>query len=88
MRAATHAWAKGEMGPDSALSIDLIAATGSAAMATPLLTDRNRAWAAALAARLKMRGTILFAAGAGHFIGAGSVIEQLEARGVRVSRVQ
>jgi uncharacterized protein YbaP (TraB family) len=57
-------------------------------MATPLLTDRNRAWAAALAARLKMRGTILFAAGAGHFIGAGSVIEQLEARGVRVSRVQ
>lgn len=88
MRAAAHAWAKGEIGPDSALSIDLVAATGSTAMAAPLLTDRNAAWTAALVKRLKQPGTMLFAAGAGHFIGAGSVIEQLEARGMRVTRVQ
>ncbi|OYX40055.1 MULTISPECIES: TraB/GumN family protein [unclassified Sphingomonas] len=88
MRAAIHAWAKGDVGPDSALSVDLVATTGSAAMAAPLLTDRNSAWTRALIRQLKTPGTMLFAAGAGHFIGTGSVIEQLETRGVRVSRVQ
>ncbi|OYY72488.1 TraB/GumN family protein [Sphingomonas sp. 28-63-12] len=88
MRAATHAWAKGEIGPDSPLTIDLRVATGSDALAGPLLTDRNRAWASELIKRLRRPGTTLFAAGAGHFIGAGSLIDALEARGVRVMRVQ
>lgn len=88
LRAATHAWAKGEVGPDSALTIDLAAATGSAALAAPLLTNRNAAWAATLIARMRRPGTCLFAAGAGHFIGDGSLIAQLEMRGVRVDRVQ
>ncbi len=88
LRAPIHAWAKGDVGPDSLLTIDLAATTGSSALAGPLLDDRNRAWTDALIRRLKTPGTVLFAAGAGHFIGNGSVIELLARRGIEVSRVQ
>jgi len=38
---------------------------------------------------LKQRpGTVLFAAGAGHFIGQGSVIDLLRQRGIRVTRIR
>jgi uncharacterized protein YbaP (TraB family) len=87
--AAAHAWAQGQVGADSPLMIMPESLDPSAAMADPLLTRRNTAWAASLIARLKARpGTILFAAGAGHFVGPGSVIDLLEKSGLRVERVQ
>jgi len=89
LRAPAHAWAKGELGPGSALSVELRDSGGTSALDGPLMADRNRAWAAALAARLKQRhGTVLFAAGAGHFVGTGSVIELLRQRGIRVTRIR
>ncbi len=89
MRASIHAWARGEVGPGSALTVDLQSVTGSAALSAPLLTDRNQAWTGELIRRLRTgRGTILFAAGAGHFIGPGSVIDLLERRGIKVTRIQ
>jgi len=88
LRAPLHAWAKGEIGPGSALTVDLPGASGTSALTAPLLTERNRAWAGALAARLKRPGTILFAAGAGHFIGQDSVLALLRARGIKVTRVE
>lgn len=88
MRAPIHAWAKGEIGPNSPLTIDMAATTGSSALAGPLIDLRNRAWTTALIARLRRPGVFLFAAGAGHFVGADSVIEQLRRRGVRVTRVE
>lgn len=89
LRAPAHAWAKGEIGTASALSVDLKGSSGTSALDGPLMIDRNRAWATTLAARLKQQpGTVLFAAGAGHFIGNGSVIELLRRRGIRVTRIR
>ena len=89
LRAPAHAWARGEVGPGSALSVDLKGTSGTSALDGPLMVDRNRAWATTLAARLKQRpGTVLFAAGAGHFIGDGSVIDLLRQRGIRVTRIR
>jgi uncharacterized protein YbaP (TraB family) len=87
-RAPTHAWAKGEIGTGSALTATLSGPSGSKALSGPLMTDRNRAWTNALVRRLKVPGTALFAAGAGHFIGPDSVLELLRQRGVPVTRVQ
>lgn len=87
--AAAHAFARGEVGPDSPLMIMPTAFDPNAAMADPLLASRNAAWVESLIARLKARrGTTLFAAGAGHFVGPGSVIDLLGKRGLRVERVQ
>ena len=88
LRAPLHAWAKGEIGPGSPLTVDLPGASGTSALTAPLLTERNRAWADALAARLKQPGTILFAAGAGHFIGPNSLLDLLRAKGIKVTRVE
>ena len=88
LRAATHAWAKGEVGPESALSMDLAGTSGSGALAGPLISDRNRAWADNLATRLGTPGTMLFAAGAGHFIGNESVLALLRQRGIKVTRLR
>jgi len=84
-----HAWARGEVGADSPLIINPTDLDPSSEMAVPLLDDRNAAWVDDLIRRLNEHdGVILFAAGAGHFVGPGSVIERLESRGVRVERVQ
>ncbi|QIG79138.1 TraB/GumN family protein [Stakelama tenebrarum] len=84
-----HAWARGEVGPDSPLIIQSDGLDQSFALATPLLDDRNLAWTEDLIQRLdESSGVILFAAGASHFVGRGSVIELLEARGITVERVQ
>jgi uncharacterized protein YbaP (TraB family) len=84
-----HAFAQGEVGPDSALVIQSDSFDPSGAMNDPLLAERNAAWVESLIQRLKTkRGTTLFAAGAGHFVGAGSVIELLGMRGLKVERVQ
>lgn len=84
-----HAWAQGNVGYDSPLRIFFDSGDPSSAMADPLLARRNAAWCDALLARLAARpGVVLFAAGAGHFVGPGSVIDMLQKRGVRVDRVQ
>lgn len=88
LRAPVEAWARGEVGPDSALANDLAASSGTSALDGPLMADRNRAWTAALVARLDRPGTVLFAAGAGHFIGDGSVIALLRQQGIRVTRIR
>lgn len=54
---------------------------------TALLTNRNRAWTRWLVERLDRPGTILFAVGAGHLAGRDSVQSMLEARGLRVTRI-
>lgn len=87
--AAAHAWAQGQVGPGSPLMIMPESIDPGAAMADPLLVQRNNAWVDSLIARLRAKpGIILFAAGAGHFVGPGSVIDLLEKRGLRVERVQ
>ncbi|MDG2535472.1 TraB/GumN family protein [Sphingomonas sp. HITSZ_GF] len=87
--AVAHAFARGEVGPDSPLVIQANAFDPAGAINDPLLAERNSAWVDSLIARLKVRkGTTLFAAGAGHFVGAGSVIELLGKRGLKVERVQ
>jgi len=52
-----------------------------------LLTSRNANWAGWIEDRLQRPGTVFVAVGAGHLAGAGSVQEQLEARGLKVTRV-
>ncbi len=57
-------------------------------LAGPLLTDRNRQWAAWLRDRLALPGTILVAVGAGHLVGDDSVQAMLTQQGLEVERVQ
>jgi uncharacterized protein YbaP (TraB family) len=88
LRAPIHAWAKGEVGSDSALTVDMVGSSGTEALSAPLLTNRNRAWAESLAHRLNAPGTALFAAGIGHFVGPGSLLDLLRQRGIKVKRVE
>ena len=57
-------------------------------MIEALLTNRNKAWAKWIKARLARPGTAFVAVGAGHLGGKGSVQEQLQALGVKSARVQ
>ena len=52
-----------------------------------LLTSRNANWAEWIERRLAQPGTVFVAVGAGHLAGRGSVQDQLERRGVKVTRV-
>jgi uncharacterized protein YbaP (TraB family) len=52
-----------------------------------LLVDRNARWAGWIEQRLQTPGTVFVAVGAGHLAGAGSVQDQLAARGLEVTRV-
>jgi uncharacterized protein YbaP (TraB family) len=88
LRAPMHAWAKGEVGPRSALTVDMVGSSGTEALSAPLLADRNRAWADSLMRRLHTPGTALFAAGVGHFVGPNSVLDLLRQRGIKVKRVE
>lgn len=80
------AWASGD--------VAAIAEVADATMAeTPFLIEpvnhaRNRAWAAALIARLETRGDVLVAVGVGHLVGDGSLLDELRARGLRPMRLQ
>lgn len=56
-------------------------------LAARLLTDRNKAWADWIAARLTTPGTLFLAVGAGHLGGPGSVVALLEAKGLTVERL-
>lgn len=88
LRAPMHAWAKGEVGSNSALTVDMVGSSGTQALSAPLLINRNRAWADSLAMRLRQPGTALFAAGISHFIGPGSLLDLLRLRGIKVMRVE
>lgn len=85
-RRGTHAWAKGDMGPDSDLTVEATSSFGQ--FGEPLLAERNAAWAKLLVDRLKTPGALLFAGGAAHFVGNVSVLARIEALGVEVERVQ
>ena len=58
------------------------------AMMEALITNRNRAWAQWVQARLARPGTVFVAVGAGHLAGDGSVQAQLAAKGLTTQRVQ
>jgi uncharacterized protein YbaP (TraB family) len=53
-----------------------------------LFAERNRAWAEVLRRRLDGRGTSFVVVGAGHLAGPDSLLELLEAAGVRVDRIE
>jgi uncharacterized protein len=53
-----------------------------------LLISRNRTWAGWITARLDKPGVVFVAVGAGHLAGAGSVQDQLAAKGISTTRVQ
>lgn len=57
-------------------------------MVAVLLTNRNKAWAKWIKARLDRPGVAFVAVGAGHLGGKGSVQDQLKSLGVRSTRVQ
>lgn len=61
---------------------------GNGAIYTKLLTDRNEAWASALAERLKQPGTSFVSVGAGHLLGANGLPALLARMGYTVRRVQ
>ena len=58
------------------------------AMLETLLVGRNRTWADWVKTRLEQPGKVFLAVGAGHLAGQGSLQDQLETRGVTVTRVQ
>ena len=53
-----------------------------------ILVERNKHWAAKIQELLTGSGTILIAAGAGHFAGPDSVQAQLDALGIKTERLQ
>lgn len=58
------------------------------ALVAALITDRNKAWAEWIKARLDKPGVVFMAVGAGHLAGAGSVQDQLARRGIKTRRLQ
>jgi hypothetical protein len=52
-----------------------------------LVEDRNARWAAKVWDELQQPQTLFMAVGAGHLAGKGSLIEELERRGLKVTRV-
>ncbi|WP_083276681.1 TraB/GumN family protein [Sphingobium phenoxybenzoativorans] len=77
------AWLSGDM---DAIARDFVAEIApEPELIGPLLTDRNRAWAAKVAV---MRGRPFIAVGAAHLAGPDNLIALLEREGFRVSRVQ
>lgn len=57
-------------------------------MVEALLTGRNRTWTQWIKARMDKPGKVFLAVGTGHLAGKDSVIEQLEALGYTVTRLQ
>ncbi len=83
--AMEHAWARGEVAEE----FDLGFGNGKIGEAfnDVLLSRRNAQWAVWLENRLDQPGKVLLAVGAGHFEGPGSVLMELEARGLEVERI-
>ena len=53
-----------------------------------LMAQRNARWADWIKARMDKPGTVFIAVGAGHLAGRDSVESMLEAKGLKVKRVQ
>lgn len=83
--AMVEAWRTGNAGELASL---MNADQDDPAMVAALLTNRNKAWAKWIEARLDRPGTVFVAVGAGHLGGKGSVQDELETMGVRSARVQ
>jgi uncharacterized protein len=60
----------------------------SLGLTEPLLTKRNANWASWIAQRMKKKGVVFVAVGAGHLAGPGSVQSLLNAYGFTADRVQ
>ncbi len=80
------AWARG----DTAALVDAAneAMADTPALIEPVIHARNRVWADALAERMDQPGDVFVAVGAGHLVGDGSLIEELQARGFTARRLQ
>ena len=79
------AWAAGD---EARLAATLDPMRGDAALMTALVTTRNARWASAIVRRMARPGRVFVAVGAGHLVGADSVVAMLRARGLRVKRVE
>jgi len=80
-----QAWSRG----DTARIAQLIAPErgDNSRIRRMLFTDRNRNWTRWIQDRLQRPGSVFIAVGAGHLAGPGSVIEDLQRAGIRVTRV-
>lgn len=85
LTAMIEAWRRGDLGALSALTRESL--RGAPALEKRLLTDRNAAWAGALARLLAQeQGRFLVVVGAGHLLGEDGVPAQLARRGYPVRR--
>ena len=78
-------WAKGDA---DALAELMNAEMDDPALYKRLLTDRNANWADWIESRMAQPGKVFVAVGAGHLAGKGSVQEQLQAKGIDVTRIE
>jgi hypothetical protein len=78
-------WAKGK--PEALADEMNDSLKDSPEVAKVLLVDRNKRWAGWIQERMKTPGTVFVAVGAGHLAGKDSVLAQLQAAGVRSTRV-
>lgn len=82
----TAAWGRGDIAAlDKVINEDVDAVP---AARKAILTDRNRRWSVWVKRRMDQPGTILMAVGAGHLVGTDGVPAMLEAKGLKVVRVQ
>lgn len=80
------AWARGDTAALAAAAEEAMADTP--ALIEPVIHARNRAWADALAGLMQRPGAIFVAVGAGHLVGDGSLMEELQSKGFTVRRLQ
>ena len=85
-RRLLSAWTRGDTTTLAAAADEAMADTP--ALIEPVIHARNRAWADALAGRMQRPGDLFVAVGAGHLVGGGSLIEELQARGFAARRLQ
>ncbi|WP_242137543.1 TraB/GumN family protein [Sphingomonas sp. TREG-RG-20F-R18-01] len=84
-RMLLSAWMAGDA---RALAATLESVRRDPVLTNSLIVARNRRWAGAIVRRMARPGRVLVAVGAGHLVGAGSVVDLLRARGVKVDRLQ
>lgn len=80
------AWKRGDVATIARIE-DEDLARHAPALYQRLLVQRNRSWAAKIAAMLQRPGTVFIAVGAAHLAGPDSVQSQLESRGTPVERL-
>jgi uncharacterized protein YbaP (TraB family) len=79
-----RAWASGDV---SQLDADFTQEKLGAELYNVLVRQRNLAWTRWLTSRMATPGTVMFAVGAGHLAGPGSLQHLLSVSGIAVSRV-